>query len=84
LSCDGEALPSCSCEEKKIRVSLGQRQGDGKVVAYRLIGGLCGQRLCYIIIEAKSELLGIRIQEAFGNVRHWDGTRPVCFERVIG
>jgi hypothetical protein len=84
LSCDGEALPSCSCEEKKT-VSLGQRQVVMvKWFAYRLIGGLCGQCLCYIIIEAKSELLGIGIQEAFGNVRHWDGNQPVCFERVIG
>lgn len=54
------------------------------MVAYRVIGGLCGQGLCYIIIEAKGELFGIGIQEAFGNVRHWDGNQPVCFEKLIG
>ena len=62
---------------------LGPATGDGKVVAYRLIGGLGGKRLCYIIIEAKRELFGIGIQEAFGNVRHWDGNQPVRFERLI-
>ena len=44
------------------------------MVAYRFIGRLWGDGLRYIIIEAKGEVVCIRIQQACGNVSHWDGS----------
>ena len=74
LSCDGEALPSCRRDLGK----LGPTASLVKVVAYRVIGRLWGDGLCYIIIEAKREVIGLGIQQACCNVSHWNGAGPVC------
>jgi hypothetical protein len=45
-----------------------------KVVAYRLVGGLWGDGLCYIIIEDEGEVVLAGIQHAADNVSHGSNT----------
>jgi hypothetical protein len=41
------------------------------VVAYRLIGILWGEDLCYIVIKAEGEVVLLCVQQAIGDVSHW-------------
>ncbi len=43
---------------------------DAKVVAYRLIRILWGERLCYIIIKAEGKVVLVCVQQAVGDVSH--------------
>lgn len=53
--------------------------GGVKVVAYRLIGILGGDGLCYIIIKAEWEIVQVSVQQAVGNVSHWrDAGSGLC------
>jgi hypothetical protein len=45
------------------------------VAAYRLIGVLRGDSLCYIIIKVRWEIVQVQVQQAIRDVGHWRGCR---------
>jgi len=66
-------------------VSFGQQQEDRvsgwrvNVVAYRFIWLLWRDRLGYIVVQAKREVILVRVQQAAGNMSHWGWTQGrVC------